>query len=157
MIMNRRMHDPRPMIGILAFSALAAMSQVSWAVSAHDYTLKKINGQALPLRKFRGRPILLVNTASRCGFTPQYKTLQALWEKYQECGLVVVGVPSNDFGRQEPGSARQIQQFCEVNYGVKSRLPPSNAWWDVRPIPCITGSCLNSGHNMRRGGIFTNI
>jgi glutathione peroxidase len=65
---------------------------------------------------------LLVNTASRCGFTPQYKPLQALWEKYQECGLVVVGVPSNDFGRQEPGSARQIQQFCEVNYGVKFPL-----------------------------------
>ncbi|HEY7708898.1 MAG TPA: glutathione peroxidase [Candidatus Entotheonella sp.] len=84
--------------------------------------MKKINGQALPLRKFRSRPILLVNTASRCGFTPQYKPLQALWEKYQECGLVVVGVPSNDFGRQEPGSAQQIQQFCEVNYGVKFPL-----------------------------------
>jgi glutathione peroxidase len=126
MIKHRRRHDPRYapglMIAMLAFAALAAMSQMSWAVSAHDYTLKKINGQALPLKQFRGRPILLVNTASRCGFTPQYKSLQALWERYQERGLVVVGVPSSDSGRQEPGSAQHIQQFCELNYGVKFPL-----------------------------------
>ena len=116
------MTTTRLMIAILALSLLALTPQMGWATSAHDFIMKTINGQELALKQFRGRPILLVNTASRCGFTPQYKTLQALWEKYRKRGLIVVGVPSNDFGRQEPGSAQQIKQFCELNYGVNFPL-----------------------------------
>ena len=88
------------------------------AASAHDFTFQGIDGQPLPLSQFAGKTILVVNTASQCGFTPQYKGLEALWQRYRDRGLVVVGVPSDDFGGQEPGSAAQIKDFCEVNYSI---------------------------------------
>jgi glutathione peroxidase len=87
-------------------------------MSAHDYSFKSIDGAALPLAAYRGKPVLVVNTASFCGFTPQYKELEALWRKYQKRGLIVLGVPSNDFGEQEPGSAAEIKSFCATNYAI---------------------------------------
>jgi len=84
----------------------------------YDFELTRLTGETLPLRQFEGRPVLVVNTASRCAFTPQYEELQTLWSEYGERGLVVIGVPSNDFGQQEPGDATAIQSFCAVNYGV---------------------------------------
>ncbi|MCW5750329.1 MAG: glutathione peroxidase [Alphaproteobacteria bacterium] len=88
------------------------------AMSAHDFTFRAIEGGELPLGSFRGKAVLVVNTASQCGFTPQYAGLQELWRRYRERGLVVLGVPSNDFGGQEPGSAAEIKAFCEVNFDV---------------------------------------
>lgn len=88
------------------------------AASAHDFGFTAIEGGPLPLSQFKGKTVLLVNTASRCGFTPQYEGLQALWERYRDRGFVVIGVPSNDFGGQEPGSEAEIKQFCEVNFDV---------------------------------------
>lgn len=86
--------------------------------SAHDFAFVSIEGEPLPLSDFKGKAVLLVNTASRCGFTPQYSDLQAVWERYREAGLVVLGVPSNDFGSQEPGSEAEIKTFCTVNFDV---------------------------------------
>jgi glutathione peroxidase len=83
-----------------------------------DFEFTSIEGDTLPLAQFRGRPVLVVNTASFCGFTPQYQDLEALWRQYRERGLVVIGVPSNDFGAQEPGTASEIKQFCEGTYAV---------------------------------------
>jgi len=82
------------------------------------FTFKGIEGDDLPLSRFAGKPLLVVNTASECGYTPQYKQLVELWEKYRDRGLIVLGVPSNDFGGQEPGSEAAIKDFCEVTYGV---------------------------------------
>lgn len=87
-------------------------------MNAHDFSFTAIDGTALPLAAYRGRPVLLVNTASFCGFTPQYAELEALWRRYRGRGLVVIGVPSNDFGAQEPGSAQEIREFCQRNYAV---------------------------------------
>lgn len=87
-------------------------------MTAHDFTFTAINLQPLSLAEFRGRPFLIVNTASECGYTPQYVGLQKLWERYRARGLVVLGVPSNDFGAQEPGTEVQIQEFCSTRYGV---------------------------------------
>ncbi len=87
-------------------------------MSAHDFEFRSIEGEPLPLKRFAGHPVLVVNTASECGYTPQYAGLQSLWRDYQKDGLVVLGVPSNDFGDQEPGSEAQIRQFCQQNYGV---------------------------------------
>lgn len=87
-------------------------------MSAYDFTFTDINQQPLRLAEFRGRPFLIVNTASECGYTPQYAGLQELWERYRARGLVVLGVPSNDFGAQEPGTEAQIQEFCSTRYGV---------------------------------------
>ena len=87
-------------------------------VTAHDFVFDNIEGGSLPLADYRGKTVLLVNTASQCGFTGQYEGLQALWETYRERGLVVIGVPSDDFGGQEPGNAAQIKSFCAVNFGI---------------------------------------
>lgn len=87
-------------------------------MSAYEFEFESIGGQSLPLERWRGQPILVVNTASECGFTPQYRDLQALQERYADDGLVVLGVPCNDFGGQEPGDEAAIQAFCQRDYGV---------------------------------------
>ena len=87
-------------------------------MSAHVFSFPAIDGGTLKLADFRGKPVLVVNTASACGYTPQYSGLEQLWRKYRDRGLVVLGVPSNDFGAQEPGAEPEIRSFCETNYGV---------------------------------------
>ena len=86
--------------------------------NAHSFSFKSIDGGDLPMAGYQGKAVLLVNTASACGFTPQYRGLEALWQAYQDRGLVVLGVPSNDFGAQEPGSETEIKSFCEARFGV---------------------------------------
>jgi len=85
---------------------------------AYDFSFETLQGKPYPLKDLAGRPLVVVNTASKCGFTPQYKGLEALWRDHKDSGLVVIGVPSNDFGKQEPGDAAEIASFCELNYGV---------------------------------------
>jgi glutathione peroxidase len=85
---------------------------------AYDFSFRTLQGKDYKLAALEGRPLVVVNTASKCGFTPQYKGLEALWRAKKEAGLVVIGVPSNDFGAQEPGNADEISSFCELNYGV---------------------------------------
>ncbi|MEE2745605.1 MAG: glutathione peroxidase [Pseudomonadota bacterium] len=85
---------------------------------AYDFSFQTIEGANLPLSDLRGKVILVVNTASKCGFTGQYDNLQKVWSKYKSQGLVVLGTPSNDFGGQEPKNEKEIKQFCEVNFNV---------------------------------------
>lgn len=86
--------------------------------NAHRFTFVSIDGEKLPLDAWRGRPVLVVNTASYCGYTSQYAGLESLWQRYRDRGLIVLGVPSNDFGQQEPGSAAEIKTFCETRYAI---------------------------------------
>ena len=88
------------------------------AGSAHEFRFAAIDGGDLPLSQFRGKAVLVVNTASMCGFTPQYAGLQNLWQRYRAHGLVVLGVPSNDFGGQEPGTEKEIKKFCAAAFGI---------------------------------------
>ncbi len=83
-----------------------------------DYSFTSIDGENLNLSKYKGKVILLVNVASNCGFTKQYGDLQKLWEIYRDSGFVVLGVPSNQFGGQEPGTNAEIKNFCEVNFNI---------------------------------------
>ena len=83
-----------------------------------NFKMTSLDGKEVDLSKYQGKVVLFVNVASECGYTPQYKTLQALHEKYAKEGLAIVGVPSNDFGAQEPGSNKEIADFCKKNYGV---------------------------------------
>lgn len=105
-------------IAYLVVILMAALSAEAAGKIAHDFTFTSIEGGPLPLSKFKGKAILIVNTASECGYTPQYKDLQALWQRYRDRGLVVLGVPSNDFGGQEPGTEAEIKRFCERQYAV---------------------------------------
>jgi glutathione peroxidase len=84
----------------------------------YDFSVKDIHGNAVKLDTYKGKALLIVNTASKCGFTPQYKGLEALYRKLHGEGLEILGFPCNQFGEQEPGSEAEIEAFCEVNYGV---------------------------------------
>jgi glutathione peroxidase len=84
----------------------------------YDFTAKSLAGEDIPLKRFEGQVLLIVNTASACGFTPQYKGLQALHEEFEPRGFSVLGFPCNQFGSQEPGDAMQIEQFCASNYAI---------------------------------------
>lgn len=111
-------------------ASLATLSQITQsaqaaqpvATSAWAFSFTSIDGKPMPLSDYSGRVLLVVNVASFCGFTPQYKGLQELHEKYQAQGLTVIGVPSNDFGNQEPKAAGEIKEFCQGTYGVKFPL-----------------------------------
>ncbi|MDP3559889.1 MAG: glutathione peroxidase [Legionellaceae bacterium] len=87
--------------------------------NAYDYSFRTLIGdQPLPLASFKGKVLLVVNTASKCGFTPQYASLEKLYQQNKDRGLVILGVPSNDFGGQEPGTEKEIAHFCQIHYGV---------------------------------------
>src|SRR6266481_1096858 len=98
----------RVMILYLVFSGIT---------SAHDFKVPGLDGNTIDLAKYKGKKILIVNTASKCGFTPQYADLEKLYEKYKD-KLVIIGFPANDFGSQEPGTNSEIKEFCSKNYGV---------------------------------------
>ena len=89
-----------------------------FVVTIHDVTIGALGGGSANLGQYRGQTMLIVNVASKCGLTPQYASLQKLYEKYAERGLVVLGVPCNQFGGQEPGTPREIADFCEINFGI---------------------------------------
>ena len=118
--------------------------------SLYDFEALSIDGQPAHLSTQRGKVLLIVNTASACGFTPQFAGLQTLWETYRDRGLVVLGFPSNEFGHQDPGSDGEIASFCQLNYGVsfpmmsKVQVNGSHAhplWqWLTRQAPGILGS-----------------
>ena len=112
--------DPRRRITGLAALAIVVLCvpHTGHAGSAYDHLFTAIDGGELPLDQYRGKTLLVVNTASFCGFTRQYDDLQSLWARYRDRGLIVLGVPSNDFGNQEPGSEAEIKEFCEVNFAV---------------------------------------
>ena len=97
----------------LLFAMVLSLS----AQSIHSFNVKSIDGTALNLAKFKGKKILIVNTASKCGYTPQYEGLEKVYEQYKD-KLVIIGFPCNQFGGQEPGSNEEIVDFCKKNYGV---------------------------------------
>ncbi|MFZ5628584.1 MAG: glutathione peroxidase [Spirochaetota bacterium] len=89
------------------------------AQTIHEFSAATLGGKEKSLAEYKGKVVLIVNTASKCGFTPQYAGLEAIYEKYKDQGFVILGFPCNQFGAQEPGSETEIEQFCQVNYGVK--------------------------------------
>jgi len=85
----------------------------------YQFTMNSIDGKATPLAEFKGKVTMIVNVASRCGYTPQYSALEAVYEKYKDRGFVIAGFPANNFGGQEPGTNEEIKQFCSAKYNVK--------------------------------------
>jgi glutathione peroxidase len=86
--------------------------------SVYDFEAQTITGQAVKLDQYKGKVVLIVNTASKCGFTPQFEGLEALWKAYEAKGVVILGFPCNQFGSQDPGNNSEIASFCQLNYGV---------------------------------------
>ena len=84
----------------------------------YDFEANNIKGKTVSMKEYEGKTVVVVNTASKCGFTPQYEGLEALYQKYKNQGLVILGFPCNQFGKQESGSSDEIEEFCQINYGV---------------------------------------
>lgn len=108
-------------MGELIMAVIASVFNISSnkdPVNISAYTVKDINSRDVQLSDYKGKVLLIVNVASKCGFTPQYKQLQEIYDKYRQQGFVVLGFPSNDFAGQEPGSNAEIAEFCSLNYGV---------------------------------------
>jgi glutathione peroxidase len=101
----------------LSLLTITVMSAIA-ANSVHEFTMNSIDGKPIALSSFQGKAVLFVNVASKCGYTPQYSGLESLYQKYKDRGLVVVGVPANNFGAQEPGTDAEIKTFCTRNYNV---------------------------------------
>lgn len=108
------------MAGLMACAAAVAPGAAAAATgqTAHEFAFASIEGAPLEMKQYAGKAVLVVNTASRCGFTPQYEGLQTLWDTYKDKGLVVLGVPSGDFGGQELSTSGEIKEFCEVNFAI---------------------------------------
>jgi glutathione peroxidase len=103
----------------VAFMFVTSHAASDGATDAYAFSFQALQGgDDLPLAAYKGKVLLIVNTASKCGFTPQYEKLEALYNRFKDQGLVIVGVPSSDFGNQEPGSNEEIAHFCQLNYGV---------------------------------------
>ena len=120
--MNQDIYVIFSLIAVAGGMALAAagppLAAAGPAKSALDFSMKGIDGQDMHLRQFQGQVLLLVNTASKCGFTPQFKALEEVYKRYKDQGLVILGFPANNFLGQEPGTDEQIKEFCLINYGV---------------------------------------
>ena len=108
----------RKLFLILMLCAACCASLAAQTKSIYDFTMKSIDGQPVSLGSYSGKVVLLVNVASKCGFTPQYAGLEALYEKYKDRGLVIVGIPANNFAQQEPGTNEEIKKFCSNKYNV---------------------------------------
>lgn len=111
-----------PLVGVCAMLGFLGLARGDVPGSAYDFTFQSIEGQPLPLSTFKGKALLVVNTASQCGYTRQYEGLEALYDRYGPTGLVVLGVPSNDFGGQEPGRNEEIKDFCETTFDISFPL-----------------------------------
>jgi glutathione peroxidase len=109
----------RVALTVFALGAMAGPAFAADCAPLLDHKFKSLQGQPQDLCQYKGKVLLVVNTASYCGYTPQYEGLQALYDKYKERGLVVLGFPANDFGKQEPGSNAEVADFCERTYKVK--------------------------------------
>jgi glutathione peroxidase len=136
------------------FAAVGALASVIGAARAQagrqpiDWSavsLASIGGGPMPTADYTGRVVLLVNTASRCGFTSQYRGLEALWRRYRDQGLVVLGVPSNDFGGQEPGSHDEIRRFCEATFDVTFPLADKQIVSGPRAHPLYRWAAAGTG------------
>src|SRR5260221_859989 len=104
---------------ILSLSAMfLATTMIAAQPNLSDIPLKDINGKDTSLKAYKGKVLLVVNVASKCGYTPQYKGLEALYQQFKSKGVIVVGFPCNDFGAQEPGTNEEIKEFCSKNYSV---------------------------------------
>ena len=105
-------------IFIIMISFLDTNVKADYSTLAYDFKFNDLDGSKLNLNEFKDKVIVVINVASQCGFTKQYDDMQKVWDKYQDKGVIMLGIPSNDFGKQEPGSNEEIKNFCEAKFGI---------------------------------------
>jgi glutathione peroxidase len=115
----KKLRKVHPLSYFLAGALILMVAAGAYAASnIYDFTLPLLNGKEAPLASYKGKVVLVVNVASRCGFTPQYSALESIYEKYKDQGFVIIGFPANNFGGQEPGTNEEIAKFCTGKYNV---------------------------------------
>tara|TARA_B110000438_G_C15750066_1_gene622529 strand:+ start:208 stop:762 length:555 start_codon:yes stop_codon:yes gene_type:complete len=112
---NKKIHI---IILIIIMSLFSTSGNAKYEKLAYDFNFNDLDGSPLKLSDYKNKVIIIINVASKCGFTNQYEDMQKIWELYQEKGLIIIGVPSNDFGAQEPGNNEEIKNFCEAKFGI---------------------------------------
>ena len=127
--------------------ALLTITTAFAASSVHDFTLDAINGTPTSLAAYKGKVMLIVNVASQCGYTYQYEGLQALYVKYKDQGLAVAGFPANNFGGQEPGSNKEIAEFCRLTYGVEFPMFEKSSVTSMRTNPLYAELLARTGQS----------
>src|SRR3954453_15222312 len=132
-------------------TCIALVVQVLSAASIYDYELNSSDYERVPLREFSGKVLMVVNVASRCGYTPQYAGLEALYRKHKNQGFVILGVPSNDFGQQEPGTDPEIKQFCQRKYDVTFPMMSKVSVAGNNPVP-LYRYLTDNNKNPKTGG-----
>ncbi len=132
-------------------TCMVLVVQILSAASIYDYQLNSIDYERVPLRDFKGKVLMIVNVASRCGYTPQYAGLETLYRRYKNQGFVILGVPSNDFGQQEPGTDPEIKQFCRRQYDVTFPMMSKISVAGNNPIP-LYRYLTDKGQNPKTGG-----
>ncbi len=140
----------RRLVLVLMF-CVAAGSLVAAAKSVYNFTLKSIDGQPVSLKSYHGKVLLLVNVASKCGYTPQYAGLESLYEKYKDRGLVIIGIPANNFASQEPGTNEEIKTFCSRKYNVTFPMMAKVSVLGVDKTP-LYGFITDKAANPKIGG-----
>src|SRR6184192_14252 len=138
----------RILLGLLLTASISAPALAA-CPPLLDHTLPSLTDQATPLCQFEGKVLLVVNTASQCGYTPQYEGLEALYRRYQDRGLVVLGFPSNDFGAQEPGSNHEIAEFCRLTYGVQFPMFEKSSVDSLKVNPLYADLAARTGQSPR--------
>ena len=113
-LLSSHVHRLIPLVGLILLGTAPLLA----ATGLYNFTLPSIDGESIPLSTYKGKVILVVNVASRCGYTPQYSALESLYEKFKDKGLVILGFPANNFGAQEPGTNAEIKTFCSTKYNV---------------------------------------
>ena len=106
------------LMSVLGYAQTKSKESKSMEKSIYSFTMKNIDGKEVPLNTYKGKVVMVVNVASKCGFTPQYKQLEAVYKKYKDQGFVILGFPANNFGHQEPGTNEEIKQFCTSKFDV---------------------------------------
>ena len=143
---------------LFVLMALLGMSAMAAEKTIYDFTMNSIDGQPTPLSTFKGKVVLLVNVASRCGFTPQYAGLESIYKRYKDRGFVIVGIPANNFGGQEPGTNQEIKTFCATKYNVTFPMMAkvSVQGSDITPLyQFLTDKSLNPDTGGEIGWNFT--
>jgi glutathione peroxidase len=139
---------------LLIVLALLGLPQMVLAQSIHTQKIKSIGGKQMNLSEYKGKPILLVNIATKCGYTPQLNGLEKVYQKYKDQGLVVLGIPSNDFGGQTPENNEGVKKFCKLNYGVTFPLTEKAVVRGEQKHPLIASLITQSSNKKEIGWNF---
>jgi len=108
----------KKILGVTIMTLLTTAASGNYDKLAYDFNFNDLDGSELNLSSYKNKVIVVVNVASQCGFTSQYEDMQKIWDEYQNKGVIIIGVPSNDFGNQEPGTSKEIKNFCEAKFGI---------------------------------------